>query len=694
MSTGKPILSTWVYVGTAWLVLSIMATLLFQIKDPFQIYLLLLFASLLMLGVLPFRRWTLIDQCLCLLTVYDVTSCLYATCLSPAMQRTFLSLFCLAAYFVLRRLFNCKRATQIFLQGSVLPVGVALLLSLCSFFIFRQAVLKVGFHDTYPFRYLFLPLGYVTNVWAEILLMLLGWLCIVRRYSSLFIFLTLLALFFSFSRGAYIALGVYVVSWLVFVKPAGDKLRMPAMCILALLLTGLCFPKEMKTTLQMSRTLSQRQSTEGRLTATEAAWDTFRQCPVLGYGSGNYTFAVDQILNQDSRRSYTSYAPNLVVLLLIEKGVVGMLLYLLLILSVSLTIQKRWRLPESRMIGCVLLALAVKEMTQATLLHTPFSLFIFYALLAFLQKKDVSEEEWEEQKTIGNYILPSAVIIAFLSWNFFHSLSARDESYQREAQAAWEKGDLAGAVDGMEHTGKVVPALINQGLLYRQCFQKTADRKYLQAAQDAFDKAYRKQPADIQIRYLQMQVYRDKGELENALRLGEELATNYPQNSLYLSAFFDILYQRGEKEKALDALVNAIRCTPRLLTGRRIRELQQTDPVFYHALKQQIATLKPAISDPPAEYARYGYIARWCGNRSDAEIYLRKAVNDLPNLATPWHLLGEDKKYRLLLYGAFHKNLLSAELPLEQEMSEERLFAKMYYPKFTTWYGRDLGFLP
>lgn len=693
MSTVKPILSKWAYEGTAWLVLSIMASLLFQIKDQFQIYLLLLSASLLMLGVLPFRKWTWMDQCLCLFTVYDITSCLYATCLSPAIQRAFLSLFCLAAYFVLRRLFNSKRATQVFLQGSLLPIGVALLLTFCSFFIFRQAVLKVGFHDTYPYRYLFLPLGYITNVWAEILLLLLGWVCVVRRYSSLFIFLVVLALLFSFSRGAYIALGVYIVAWLVCVKPNRERLRMPGLCILALFLTGLCFPKEMKTTLQMNRTVSQQQSTERRLTATEVAWDTFRQCPVLGYGSGNYTFAVDQKLNQDSRRSYTSYAPNLIVLLLIEKGAVGMLLYLLLVLSVGLTILKRWRLPESRIVGCILLALAVKEMTQATLLHTPLALFMFYALLAFLQKKD-DWQEGKEQKTIGNYVLPSLVIMGFLSWNLFHFLSTRCESYQKEAAAAWEKGDLAGAVSRIEHTGEGVPALINRGLLYRQCFWKTGDRKYVQAAQAAFDKAYCKQPADVQIRYLQMQVYRDKGELEKAWRLGEELVINYPKNSLYLSALSDILYQKGEKEKALDVLVNAIRYTPRLLTGRRIQDLQQTDSVFYHTLRQQLSALKPAIHAHPADYARYGYIARWCGNRSDAEIYLRKAVTDLPNLATPWHLLGEDNKYRLLLYGAFHKNLLSAELPPDQEMSEERLFGRMYNPKFTTWYGRELGFLP
>nr|WP_129730148.1 hypothetical protein [Parabacteroides goldsteinii] len=164
----------------------------------------------------------------------------------------------------------------------------------------------------------------------------------------------------------------------------------------------------------------------------------------------------------------------------------------------------------------------------------------------------------------------------------------------------------------------------------------------------------------------------------------------FPLNSLYLSALSDILYQQGEKEAALQPLANAIRYTPRLLTGKRIRLLRQNDPVFYNTLQQHLSALTPSPEDSPTDYARLGYIAWWCGNQSVAEKYLRKAVEDLPNLATPWHLLGDDNKYRLLLYGAFQKDLLSTELPEEKEMSDKRLFNMFYQPKFRNWYGIDL----
>lgn len=689
MSNNKRILSKNIYTGISILLIVIMAMLLFQTEDKLQICLLLLTISLAVIRPLSFRQWTVIDICLSLITVYDMVSCLYADCPTPGIRSALLSIFCFTSYFVLRKLFSSERTTRTILQGSYLPVGAALLLAVCSFFIFRQSVLNVGFQDTYHFRFLFRPLGYITNVWAEVLLVLLGWVCLVRRYSGLFIFLTVQAILFSFSRGAYIALGIYMVTWLLFVKPKREKLRLLAVSIVAIILTGIFFPNEMRTTLQMNYTTSQQQSTEGRITATQVGWDAFRQHPLFGYGNGNYTFAVDQTLNQDSTLPYTSYAPNILVQLLIEKGIIGILLYLLLALAICQTILKRRKQPESYMIGCLFLALAVKEMTQATLYHTPFALFMVYMILAFLQRGKMSAEE-ENWQTVSAYTIPGMVACCYLGWLAFVFLQNQNTSYQQQSVTAWEKGQLTEAIYLMEQTGEQTPNLINRGLLYRQYYQKTANPKYQQVAEKVLQKARQQQPEDVQIHYLQARLYIDKKEFEKARLIAEKLAINYPKNSLYLSALSDVLYQQGEKETALRSLVNAIRYTPRLLTGQRIRDLQQNDSAFYRSLQQQLSALRVTPEDGSTDYARYGYIALWCGNQSAAKDYLRKAVEDLPNLATPWHLLGDNNKYRLLLYGAFCKDLLSTELPEEKKMSDELLFKMAYQPKFANWYGGEL----
>lgn len=694
MPNNNPTGTHWKYTSIAILLIAVMAMLLFQTEDKWQICLLLLITGLALIRPLPHRQWTAIDIGLSLITVYDIASCLYASCPVSAIPRALFSLCCLIAYSVLRKLFRTERITDIIGQGSLLPVGAALLLAICSFFIFRQSVLSVDFEDTYHFRFLFQPLGYITNVWAEVLLVLLGWVCLVRRYSTLFIFLTILAILFSFSRGAYIALGVYVVTCLLFMAPKREQLRLSAICVIAFVLTGVFLPSETGITLQMNRTVSQQQSTEGRINATQAAWNTFREHPLLGYGNGNYTFAIDQTLNQDSTLPYTSYAPNILVQLLIEKGIAGILLYLLLTIAICRTILKHWKDPESRIISCILLALVAKEMTQATLLYTPFALFMVYVLLAFLQKQKAPDEEKEHRRTASIYVIPGFVACCYLGWLAFLFLQDQNKSYQQQSVAAWENGQFTEAIYLMEQTGEQTPNLINRGLLYMQYYRKTANPKFQQTAEEVLQKAREQQPEDIQIRYLQARLYIDNRALGKARQIAEELATNYPKNSLYLSVLSDVLYRQGEKEAALQRLINAIRYTPRLLTGKRIRDLQQNDPAFYHSLQQHLSALTPSPEDSPTDYARLGYIARWCGNKPASNEYLQRAVKDLPNLATPWHLLGDDNKYRLLLFGAFQKDLLSTELPEEKDMSDDLLFKMAYQPKFANWYGGELLVIP
>ena len=195
---------------------------------------------------------------------------------------------------------------------------------------FFVILLNTGFADTYHFRFLFRPLGYITNVWAEVLLILLGWICLARRYSALFIFLCVLAILFSFSRGAYISLGIYLLAGLLWMETKREKIRLLAVGSTANVLTACFLPQEMKTTLQMNRTVSQQQSTEGRIDAAHAAWNAFREHQLLGYGSGNFTYAIDHAMNQDSTHAFTSFAPNIIVQLLVEKGILGVMFYLLL----------------------------------------------------------------------------------------------------------------------------------------------------------------------------------------------------------------------------------------------------------------------------------------------------------------------------------------------------------------------------
>lgn len=203
------------------------------------------------------------------------------------------------------------------------------------------------------------------------------------------------------------------------------------------------------------------------------------------------------------------------------------------------------------------------------------------------------------------------------------------------------------------------------------------------------EEASERRPEDLQITYLQARLHCAKKETGEAETLLNGLVAAYPKNSLYLASLSDVQYRQDKKELALQSFVNAVRYMPRLLTNERVRKWRQTDTLFYQNLRDRLWLLRPAPGDTPSDYARYGYIARWCGNPS-ADTYLRKAVAALPNLATPWHLLGDDRKYRLLLFGAFRKELDTAELPDEQELTDELMLEMAYSAKFKNWYGCPL----
>ena len=78
------------------------------------------------------------------------------------------------------------------------------------------------------------------------------------------------------------------------------------------------------------------------------------------------------------------------------------------------------------------------------------------------------------------------------------------------------------------------------------------------------------------------------------------------------------------------------------------------------------------------------------GEKEKAKVLLQQAVDDLPNLSTPWLLLGEERKYRLLLLGAFRKNLFTVDLPEEPDMTAGWLLSLFYGMKFMDWYGYEL----
>lgn len=611
----------------------LLALFLFRVEDSYRIGLLLVVGALLLLRPLCFLKWSLLDGCVAVLALSDLFSCFYAACPIPALDAAFYAVYMLVTYFVCRRLFIHERALQILRVGSLLSIGTALLLAICSFFVFRRSVLEVGFEDTYHFRFLFRPLGYITNIWAEVLLMVSGWICLMRRWTVPLQFLCLVAILLSFSRGAYIALGIYLLFALLFF-PKVEKLRLWLPAVAAILLVVILLPKEVHTTLQMNRTASQQQSTESRISGTAAGWQAFMKRPLVGYGNGNYTYAVDAIIGQDCTRPFTSIAPSLPVQLIVEKGMCGTLVYLFVGIMTVWILWQRRKKPDSRIIAATLLAVCVKDFAQATWLGTPVLLLMTYILLAYLQR----DETLSTEADCTAYIVPAFAMAAWVSWN--------------------------------------IPSLRFQ---IDSTFDYLQDRNY--------DAAYACHPEDVQLQYLYAQSAKDEFP-EKSDSILNSLAYRYPRNSLYLSVYARRCYQQGDSMAAVQLMAEAVRYTPRLVNGELMHAWKHQDSLFYNQVWKAIVSLRPGLDATPADYARYGYLAYKVGDTLQAERYLQQAVRKLPNLTTPWLLLGDTMKYRLLIYGAFQRDLSHKKLPEQFVLSTDSLFYMNYAPKMQNWYGK------
>lgn len=619
--------------GIASMLVVLLALFLFKVEDPYKIGLLLVAGALWVLRPLPFREWSLLDGCVVALTLFDLCSCFYATCPIPALNAAFNSVYMLTVFFVCRRLFANESALQIFRVGSLFPIGAALLLAVCSFLVFRRSVQEAGFEDTYHFRFLFSPLGYITNIWAEVLLMLSGWISLMRRWVLPLQLVCLVAILLSFSRGAYIALAVYLLLALFFF-PKTEKLRLLLPAGMAILLVVVLLPKEFNTTLQMDQTASQQQSTQSRITATEAAWHVFKERPLLGYGNRNYMYAVDPLLGQDSTKPFTSIAPNLPVQLLVEKGIVGTLLYLFVGIVVGRILWRYRKRTDSRIIAATWLAIFVKDLAQATWLNTPFLLFVSYILWAYLQRYETITTETSRLA----YLIPGIALTVFIGWN--------------------------------------IPQL-----------PRMLDPTRNDLQEGNYEKAYHRHPEDVQLRYLYAESIQT-GHHSQADSILKSLAGHYPKHSLYRSAYAWRSYQQGDTATALDMMAEAIRYTPRLIAGETMIRWRGQDSLFYHRIQQKVSAFRPAPDATPADYARYGYLAYALGDTLQATGYLQQAVHALPNLATPWLLLGDTAKYRLLLYGAFQSDSSRNELPEQPTLTPTRLLEMSYAPKVQSWYGK------
>ena len=660
------------------LVAALTVIFLFGAGDAFAANLVIATAVAYLCPPLPFRQWSAIDYAVMGGIAYDAVSGFYGASRVLLVDNLAMCAITGSTYMSLRRLCDDRKATGSLLGIIGVAAIIALLLALFTFHEIRKSSVDEGFDGADYTRFLYRPVGYLVNVWGEVTLVFMGVFCIARRKAAFVpLLLSTVAIMLTFSKGAYLSLVIFVMGSLLLACKR-VKRHITVACILAAAITVIFCYGEFSDMLSLGGR-SQQMSAQWRVETTASAADVVAESPVWGHGNGSYTLATDKVSSQDSSKNYTSFAPNLWIQLLVEKGIVGLVLLLAAAVTVAAGIWRRRHDKSARIIGVLLLAMLAKECTQSVLMETPVLQLMTIILLALLQRNSEKTGVSEIGNTASRRqrIVPAVVLLSMAVLIAGHS-----RAFNTRQEAVRE-----GRYDDIAASGK--PGMIQKGVLLAKRYAETHDPADALAAEELLAGALATDGNDdFYPQYLLARLKAQQGDIETGREILAGLTKRYSHNSLLLYALGDIDYRQGNIDAARTCWRDALYYTPRVLHIENVAALAATDSTF----RRQLTSLKSKLHTPQ-DKARYGYILYHLGCKAQAKAYLMSAVGELPNLATPWLLLGDTGKYRFLTNGIGYNPVNdddAAAAAMVAECDEWALFDAAYRVRFKNWYGFDL----
>jgi O-antigen ligase len=178
-----------------------------------------------------------------------------------------------------------------------------------------------------------------------------------------------IALIFTYSRGAWIALAfaIIVLSFVVW-RQRGTSLKVPIAIVAALTLLYVPFGSSISARLFGD----DHGSAESRIPLNSLALRMIGDSPLLGVGANNFTVAMDQYTTSEFRREWLWAVHNKYLLILAETGAGGLLAYLAFLLSTLRRGWQCWRFGDSQ---CSPLALGFVAGIAGHMVHQSVDLF-------------------------------------------------------------------------------------------------------------------------------------------------------------------------------------------------------------------------------------------------------------------------------------------------------------------------------
>lgn len=656
---------------------------------------------------------TVVDALIILLFLYELVLGLFTSgtnnCLEPILNQYNFT----AYYFILRLSLNDSRALRNFFVFTSIIIALVAMISMVSFEIFKNKVTSAGFDNLYDFKHLYRPFGELNNLWASIFLaflaiLLLG-ICIfnsqgkMKWYNFIPIFPLMYCLLVSFSRGIYIAIGslfLITISLIIFTKIRASK---KILYVAAIVITLGCIAMPNKTdvmrTMKMTETESQRRSLAGRVHSLAFLGPALAKNPLLGVGSNNYSLAVNEYFYEDDNNSFTDFAPNIISQILIEKGIIGTVLWgAIYIICVWWLITTHTKAIDRRVPISILLLVTIiliRELTFPTLL-TDIRMLIFLAI--FLA---IFLSNYNNYLQVFTVKVVPGIVITMLLYCYVIScyiVFEKDGKHYKTYISRLEEARFDDAAASLNNARNTLPTFFFRAILNWRAYNKTRDDSYLKKTEKYLLDAINQNKHDIQLQSYYAVVRYYLNDSDSARNIMKKLVAKFPNNTLYRLYLANMLYLNGECEFSASNYSQAILLSPSILEeGVQYLPVLQ-DTIMYNRI---INDVKSSILDLPSDpilLAKYGKIWYLLGDDVHAQLYLQRAVELLPNLESPWLCLAKIaerekdtvklKQYQSKLKLWRYNDSMHDNATKKNDNNSPRIYNNpSYFIKFKIWYG-------
>jgi|GEM_PF-1287548 len=576
-------------------------------------------------------------------------------------------------FYIARWLFKNKKYTSRFFHIGLWIVLAMNVFSLYSFWILRNTLHSVEWYSFYNFRQLHRPFGLISNVWYSFLLLFLS--CVLCYHYSvqknkitcyITIVTLVLNLICSFSRSVYIILIIIsLITTIQFLVTKNN--RKIILCLLLPMLIGyFSLQGDCNKTLSLNSTISQQRSIEARVDSSQKSVQLLED-NVLGYGAGTYSL-VNSERFEDSDIPFTSFAPNCIAQLFVEKGVIGTIVWIIFFVSlVFYSLRNLYRQPNKNLffVGLIFfVSFFLRELSFSVFLESIYYQFLFYIGVAFLLQYIYKNEKcyWNIHiNKIFAYVI-TLVVAVILSGVFL-----------KEKYAIGER--------------------VNSAITAWNTYKNTRKEIYLQQANEGFKKCKELNPYDSQIQFFYWITEYEKGNRKESLQAILHLTKSYPKNAQYALQAFSFLKEE-DTTKAIDYLCKAVAVSPKIIDTPFLKIYLKKNTHTYNLFKEYFISVYAIHSENPIVLAKQAKVLSFLGLVSEAKEKLTQATLLYPSLSYMWlnlyfitHQELYFKRFVLLEYGSyFVTNIEKYPRDFFVKKIDNNYLQNHYIPKYQSWY--------